>query len=141
VEAHEARIEALRLSLRVDLLKLRFNRLWTCFNGLAYLLAGVHQREVTKAHVHDLVRLKPVERAVKLAEIVPETRESLQIALEEYAAFLSSSDADKSDVESMFSDDETYRAMRDRAETFAGAVDTVVRLVAGRSGVERFLLL
>ncbi len=81
-EERHAHVELLRLGHRVDLLKLRFNRLWICFNGVAFLLAGVKDRKVSRDHVERLVALHPIARVEELAERLPETAEPLTCALD-----------------------------------------------------------
>lgn len=140
-QEREGKVERLRVSLRVDLLKLRFNRLWTCFNGLAFLLAGADDRQVSKDHIRQMVSLKPVERAIELSELLPETTAPLQVALDEYAAFLERTDRAKAEVEADVADQTAYEEMQNSAEEFAGAMDSVIHLVGDHSGLGRFLLL
>jgi hypothetical protein len=139
--AHREAIETMHVDLRVDLLKLRFNRLWTCFNGLAFLLAGVEDRWVSREHVRELVALTPVERAVALASRLPATAEFLQTALALYGEFLTQTDGEKGVVRMRFSSDETYHTARASGSDFGDQMDEVIRIAADHAGLQRFLLL
>ena len=140
-DSHDDQTSALKISLRVDLLKLRFNRLWTCFNALSFLLAGVEERSVSKERVRELIATKPVDRALAIARTVPDTEAALQAALDQYASFLEATDRPKADVEALFSSDSTYDEIKVGAATFAEAMNEVIRMLGQRSGVERWLLL
>jgi hypothetical protein len=134
-------VAELKVEYRVAGLKLRFNRLWTCFNGLTFLLAGVEGGRITRAHARELPALTPVRRAVRVAELVPETKGSMQAALDEYSYFLETTDRPKSEVRGAIADDAEYRELRAMADAFARAMDDGLRVVGERSGLGRFLLL
>lgn len=131
----------LKADYRVAYLKLRFSWLWTCFNGLTFLLAGVEEGQITLAHARELPALTPVRRAVRVAELVPETKDSMQAALNEYSYFLEATDRRKSEVRDAIADDATYRELSARSDAFARAMDEGLQVVGERSGLGRFLLL
>jgi len=133
--------EELKADLRVALLKLQFNRLWTCFNGLAYLLAGVQERQVARSHIERLVELSPVQRASSLVDVVPDCQAPMERALDAYAVFLDATDREREDVRAAVSDKEGFKEMRACAEVFALAIEEVIDLLGTRSDLGRFLLL
>jgi len=127
--------------LRLDLLKLRFNRLWTCFNGLAYLLAGVAEGLVTKQHVLRMVALSPIERARDLATKLPETREPLTAMLAYYGEFLELANREKSDIVAYLEDRDANKRARALGERFGDGMAKVIDITSERAGAQRFLLL
>jgi hypothetical protein len=136
-----ARIERLEGEHRLELLKLRFNRLWTCFNGLAFLLSGVKDDRLTKEHVLRMVELSPVERAQELAERLPETQAPLSRMLKYYAEFLELTGQEKAAVIARLADREANRAERARGERFGDAMSEVIDITSRHAGADRYLLL
>jgi hypothetical protein len=132
---------------RLALVKLRFNRLWTCFNALAFLLSGYAERDggapgsIERSHALALVRLSPLERLLRTVRIVPAAAAAAQRALDELGWWLSLSDQPKLDLLQAFSRDDPYREARDRGAAFGDAMGELVEIVGGRTPLRRFLLL
>ena len=147
-ELHDARAgrdaeraQVLESEHRFDLLKLRFNRLWTCFNGLAYLLAGVADGRLEKSHVLAMAQMTPVERARELVVSVPATLVPLNRALRLYGQFLQLAGRSKQDVMAYLSDRDANQQTRARGRSFGDAMAEVIDITSTQAGAERFLLL
>jgi hypothetical protein len=134
-------VDALETKLRIQRLKLRFNRLWTCFNGLVFVLSGVVDGKVHRAHIARLAALTPVQRAEDVAARFPQTQAALTEALALYARFLAATDADKDTVFARFSDEDTRREMYDDGRRFGDLMAAVTDTVSEAAGLKRFLLL
>lgn len=128
-------------SLRVDLLKLKFNRVWMCFNGVAYLLHGFANGTVDRAHLDRLVTLSPLERILEIADARPATQDVIGELLEQYAWFLEHTDADKPTVEAYFADGENYDVGRERGTDFGDLMGRLIDEIGGGTTLHRFLLI
>lgn len=132
---------------RLALVKLRFNRLWMCFNGLAYLLAGYGPADddgpgsIDRAHAVSMVALSPLERLQRTVELVPSASEPAQQALGELGWWLSTSDREKSALLDAFVGDGLYAEARERGDGFGNAMAELVDAVSERTPLRRFLLL
>lgn len=129
---------------RLDLAKLRFNRLWTCFNALVYLVAGYKRDSdagIPIEHASKMVELAPLDRVVDVVSLVPEAAEHAQRALDELGWWLTLSDKAKSDLRAAFADETVYDEARERGERFGNAMGDLLDAVARRTPFRRFLLL
>lgn len=126
---------------RLAVLKLRFNRAWLCFNGLAYLLSGVSDGHVTVSHARQLVELSPVDRMVEVANRKDAARSEVQALLDLYAKFLEFSAGEKPETLEKLKDEETWGEMKKAGEAFG---DTLWRLLLSLSeptGLTRYLVI
>lgn len=140
------RDEAAIAKRRLALVKLRFNRLWMCFNGLAYLLAGYRPSStggsaIEKQHAVSMVALSPLERLQRTVVLAPETLEPAQRALDALGWWLSVSDQEKAALRTAFADQDLYDQARERGDQFGDAVAEVVDAVSRRTPLRRYLLL
>ncbi len=132
---------------RLALVKLRFNRLWMCFNGLAYLLAGYrpaagdHPGSIDKDHAFSMVALRPLDRLLRTVDLVPAAVEPAQRALQELGWWLSISDREKRALREAFAEDDVYAEARDRGERFGNAMAELVEAVSQLTPLRRYLLL
>jgi hypothetical protein len=125
---------------RIDLLKLKFNRLWLCFNGLAFLLLGDEAGRYARAHGLRLTQLKPIERMVEVAARHKELVRPGQEALDGYAWWLERSGAEKDEVRRWIEDDVAYEEASDIARSFGDVMHMIVTRLAERAGLTRYLL-
>jgi len=132
---------------RLALVKLRFNRLWMCFNGLAYLLAGYQPEDanrrgaISKEHAVSMVDIPPLKSLRRTVELVPEAIDPAQRALDELGWWLGISDQEKSYLRETFADDDVYAEARGRGERFGDAMAELVGAVSQRTPLHRYLLL
>lgn len=131
---------------RLALVKLRFNRLWMCFNGLAYLVSGYQRLDdrtgcITRDHARTMVALSPLDRLSRAVELVPDAYPSAQQALYELGWWLAESDRPKGDLTSLIAEDAFYREARARGEAFGNAMGDMLDAVAAPTILRRQLLL
>jgi predicted nucleotidyltransferase len=146
--AHEAnghvqheRTDEEKRQRRVSVLKLQFNRVWMVFNGLAYLLSGFEGEGVSRLHIERLVELSPLDRALEIAERVPDGSQQLKVLLDEYSWFLEATDHPKHEIENFFADNAHYEEGRNRGRIFGDHMAELVNLVASTTPIQRHLLI
>lgn len=127
---------------RVKLLKLKFNRVWMCFNGLAYVLhlfaeSGTLQR----AHVDRLVSLTPIERMQEIAGSRADATPLVQTLLDDYAWFLEAMGGDRGTTADFVADDDNYREARSRGVAFGNAMGDLVERISADTAMQRYLLI
>lgn len=66
---------------RLDLLKLRYRRMWTCFSGLAYPIAGLDGDTIPRSRALEMVSLTPACRTLRIAEERPPARAGSRVAV------------------------------------------------------------
>jgi hypothetical protein len=125
---------------RLDLAKLKFNRVWLCFNGLAYLLLGDGNGEFPQEHAQRLVDLSPVERFLHIAETVPELQAVIEEALTLYAGWLRHTGAAKGEVLAWIGDDREYEQIAASAIRFGDVMWQLVTDLGRRAELDRYLL-
>lgn len=131
---------------RIPLIKLRFNRLWTCFAGLAFLVAGYEpvgdgKGFITREHAVEMVELTPLESVLRTVERHPAAEPFAQRALEEMGWWLSASDAGKDELRERFADRDFYYEARDRGDVFGDAMGDMLDAVVAGTPLRRKLLL
>jgi hypothetical protein len=130
----------LSASARIDLLKLKFNRAWLCFNGLAYLLLGDPSGKFPRSHGRQLVRLTPVQRMTEIAARAPGEKARVQEALDLYARWLELAGHEGSLVRDRLGEDDTYAAVSSEASRFGDVMWELVTSLGTRAGLSRYLL-
>jgi predicted nucleotidyltransferase len=125
----------------LDLLKLKFNRVWMCFNGLAYILHGFRDNNVSRDHVRRLVSLTPLQRIEEIAAANPEATPAINELLEHYAWFLTVTSVEKQVAVEFFRDQTNYNNGRERGSAFGDAVGRLVDAVAVKTPLQRYLLI
>jgi hypothetical protein len=125
---------------RIDLLKLKFNRLWLCFSGLAFLLLGDGPKFFPRVHGRRLVELKPVQRMVEVAESVPAIEARVAEALDHYGWWLDKAGAPKDELHTWIADDSHYMAATECATAFGDSMAALINDLGDRAGLTRYLL-
>jgi hypothetical protein len=134
-----------RTQRRVALVKLRFNRLWTCFAALAYLAAGYREVEpglahITREHATAMVGLTPLERLVRVVELRPAAAPYAQIVVDEMGWWLAASDVPKEELRARFADRDVYREARRHGDVFGDAMGDLLDAVVAGTSLRRKLL-
>jgi predicted nucleotidyltransferase len=130
---------ALDAAERLGLLKLKFNRVWLCFNGLAFLLLGDADCEFPKSHARRLVATKPVERMRLIAAAVPSLSGEIAAILDRYAGFLTLAAAE--DRLERLGDDGKYANASADATKFGDEMWHLVMALGDRAQLTRYLLM
>lgn len=143
---YEAYRPADRTLRRIPLIKLRFNRLWTCFASLAHLVAGYEAVRADKgfiprAHGVEMVELTPLECVRRTVELRPACAPFAQRALDEMGWWLAVSDLGEAELRERFADDAFYYECRDRGNVFGDAMGDMLDAVVDGTPLRRKLLL
>lgn len=125
---------------RLDLLKLRLSRTWTCFSALVYLIAGLEGEQVPRTRVVAMVAASPLERMLAVAEDSPRTRERVGALVDLYATFLGFSGRPESQVTADLERDDVWAEFEKRSVMFGTEMHRLVTGLAAQTAVERFLL-
>jgi len=132
--------ESLGPADRIDLLKLKFNRPWLCFNALGFLLLGDGPGSFSRDHAHRLVQLTPVARLLEMADEVPACAGRISEILDRYSWWLDRSQANKEEVHAWIGDDAHYEDASTRATNFGDSMSSLVNELGDRAGLTRYLL-
>lgn len=135
-----------RQERRIPLVKLRFNRLWTCFAGLAHLVAGYEQSRadrgfIAREHATEMVALTPLESVLRTVERHPDVEPFAAQALAEMGWWLEHSDVPKAELRARFADDDFYYEARRRGDVFGDAMGDMLDAVVHGTPLRRKLLL
>jgi hypothetical protein len=144
---------------KIDLLKLKFNRLWLCFAGLSYLLLGDEDMSFPREHARRLVELTPMERMTQIGDAafqrpverarqdaavldaqVGQLRELLATVLGHYDWWLSHTAPAKAEQERWIAEPGAYRDASARARQFGDDMWRLVVLLGDRVNLTRYLL-
>jgi hypothetical protein len=144
---------------RIDLLKLKFNRLWLCFVGLSYLLLGNERMEFPREHAMRLVELTPVQRMLEIGEgafrrpgesvaadqAMVDTRvrllgDLITAILESYAWWLLHTAPTKQEQERWIAEDGKYPDASVRARRFGDDMWRLATMLGDRVNLTRYLL-
>jgi hypothetical protein len=126
----------------LDVLKLRYSRMWTCFSGLAYLLAGVEGSAIARTRVETMVSATPVERMLDIAERRASASAHVDELLHLYVAFLKlTSSIPKPELEQQLVDPEQWEAAKASSDEFGRAMHRLIADLTAGTAVERFLLI
>lgn len=119
---------------RHELLKLRFSRSWTCFNGIAFLLADTDQRP-QRERARMMVDLSPAERWESIAADHVDLTSQIGEVLRGYEWFLERTDRKKSELRDSLEglDDVEWNDVRMRGAAFCDVLGDIVTSLAERS--------
>jgi hypothetical protein len=121
-------------------MKLKFNRLWLCFNGLAYLLLPPDHGGPSRSRGVEMATLKPVQRLAEVAARAPELAASAQQALDCYGWWLEKSAGGSEATRAWMKGEDNYTSALARATEFGDAMHDIVKDLAERRDLGRFLL-
>ncbi|HEY5286552.1 MAG TPA: hypothetical protein VIJ50_05565 [Solirubrobacteraceae bacterium] len=144
---------------KIDLLKLKFNRLWLCFVGLSYLLLGDEQIDFPRAHALRLVNLTPMQRMTEIgdcafqrdaersggarADLDEKSRllsSLLATLFDHYAWWFGHTAPTKEEQENWIAEDGNYQEASGRARCFGEDMWRLVMLLGDRVNLTRYLL-
>ena len=139
-------------SEKISLLKLKFNRLWLCFNGLCFLLLGDAQRQFTINHALRLVQLTPLDRMIEIRSTafrhdeeandarVSEVERFVDEVLESYAWWMKQTAPPKVEQEEWITEEGAYEEACEHARNFGDHMWRLVVLLGDRVNLTRYLL-
>jgi hypothetical protein len=125
---------------RLDLLKLRYSRLWTCFSGIAYLLAGLQGELISRERVSSMTTLTPLERMRNVAERREQTKDRVHTLVELYSEFLAATDKPSAESHAALEDSAAYVDMKCASERFGNEFHALVIQLSAESQIQRYLL-
>ncbi len=133
---------------RIDLLKLKFNRLWLCFVGLNYLLLGDETLTFSREHVAEMVELSPAQRMLEISRRAGEpsvdsahrVAELVTDILDQYNWWLTRTATTKEEILTWVGDDAAYRDASARARAFGDGMWRLAILLGDRVDLTRYLL-
>jgi hypothetical protein len=126
----------------LSLLKLRYSRMWTCFSGLAYLIAGLDGDTIPRSRAVGMVSTNPVNRMLDVAIQAPSTREQVNQLLELYVEFLDfTSTAPSAVVARNLEDSHVWTRLENASDEFGRTMHRLMTRLATATAVERFLLI
>ena len=132
---HKSDIE---LEGRLDLIKLKFSRLLTCYSfilSLAFLLPGVDVERVK-----GLIAKRPLERLSEIIEAFPEHRETIYKLILIYENFLSTYSLPRKKLSAILLDDEKYNGILEEGHIFGDLIYELIVAMASGDMHKRFLV-
>jgi predicted nucleotidyltransferase len=123
--------------------KLKHSRLLTCYSALLYLLAVYGRKNtVTPDDVMEMIRTTPTERVEWLLaqDDVADARDPLRKLLEQYEAFLATTNIPEKELINKFLNDETAREYMGKANALGQSVFDALQLIGKGSRLHRLLV-
>ena len=123
--------------------KLKYSRLLTCYSALLYLLAVyVEKKTVSPQAAMDMIGLTPTQRLEWLLKqaYLSEAHEKVTQLLDQYRAFLETTNAGENDLVELFSDPVKSHEYMDNAYDFGDSVFEVLKKIGSESRFHRLLV-
>jgi len=123
--------------------KLKHSRLLTCYSGIIYLQAVLLRDggTVSPPAVMEMVSSSPTERLEYVADTTPALAPAVQKILDGYAQFLTTCDAEKSELEESFAQPDFKKSRFAEAKQFGDDVFGLLRLMAEPTEMLRYLVI
>ncbi len=126
------------IELRIDLIKLKFSRLLTCYSMVLALAA---RGEGIKAHeMRALVRKRPLERLSFVAQTLPIHKSKIEGMTSLYDNFLRINHLEKKELYREIRDNDKYKEILDNAEKFGDFIYGIVIDICKKNSKRRFLI-
>jgi len=119
-------------------LKLKFSRLLTCFSAIALL--SRNRDIVTPTKLVDIVRLAPLDRLSRIAEMVPPSADLVRQLQNEYAWFLESTNRSRKEVLEWIGDRKTRDEAFAKGRAFQDRVYALLEGITVGTDTMRFLV-
>ena len=127
-----------KIKQKVKNFKLKFSRLSTCFSSIAYLTAL--DIPCSKERVIEMIQLTPSSRLRAVPKFVPQTKDTINRALESYHWFMERTNVPETDLYEYFENEENRRDAFGRASKFGGHIYEVLKTIDEKNNSLRYLV-